>query len=44
MNELTFWLVHGITNPFQLALALYAASGDMETAEQIIAEHQRRPM
>lgn len=41
MNELEFWASHHI-NPFQLALALYAASvaNDLELAESIVAEHR----
>lgn len=41
MSEVEFWTLHGIPNPWQLALALFAAScdRDLETAESIIAEH-----
>ena len=35
-GELRWWIEHNI-NPFILALALYRASGDHETAENIIA-------
>lgn len=42
MNELAFWRYRGIDNPFQLALALFAASvaEDFELAENILAQHR----
>lgn len=45
MGELDFWKRYNI-DPFQLALALYAASlaEDLDLAETIVAEHQMRAM
>lgn len=43
MNEIKFWARHGIGNPWQLCLALFAASvaDDLELAERIVAAHMR---
>lgn len=42
MGEFSFWSSYGIDNPFQLALALFAASiaEDEERAEQIVSQHR----
>ncbi len=40
-NELLFWARHGI-DPFGLALALHACTGDDEIADGIIRANQRR--
>lgn len=39
-DEIRFWSSHGIDNPWQLALALYAVSGNVEAGEAIVAEHR----
>lgn len=41
MNERFFWRSYGIENPWQLCLALYAVSGNVEAAEAILAEHRK---
>lgn len=40
-NELTFWEHYGIRDPFAVALALFACSGDDERAELIIREARK---
>lgn len=42
MREIVFWRSYGIANPWQLALALFAASvaKDIERAELILAQHR----
>lgn len=42
-NELLWWAGKGI-DPFGLALALHAASGDDEIADGIIRSHMRNPL
>ena len=37
MGEREFWEMHGI-NPLEIAIALYAVSGDHEAGEQIVAD------
>jgi len=41
VNEESFWKAKGI-NPFVLALSLYAASGDHELAQDVIAAQVMR--
>lgn len=41
-NELEFWRRHGI-DPFELAISLYAVSGDTQEATRIIAQARTRP-
>lgn len=40
MNELIWWRSYGIENPWQLCLALWACSGDLEKGEAIVAQHR----
>lgn len=39
-NELAFWVSHGIGNPWQLCLALFAVSGDYQEALTILLRHR----
>ncbi|WP_370194272.1 MULTISPECIES: hypothetical protein [Aurantimonas] len=36
MNELEFWRIHGIDDPFAIALALYAVTGNEAEALKVI--------
>ncbi|WP_152045454.1 DUF968 domain-containing protein [Aureimonas psammosilenae] len=42
MNEHAFYEGHGINDPCQLALDIYAVTGDPDEARRIIAEHLAR--